>query len=574
MSHFIVSARKYRPTTFDDVISQPHITHTLKNAIRAGKLAQAFLFCGPRGVGKTTCARILAKVLNCKQVAKDTAPCNTCTSCTSFNKNSAMNVYELDAASNNSVEDIRDLVEQVRYAPQIGSYKIYIIDEVHMLSNAAFNAFLKTLEEPPSYAIFILATTERQKIIPTILSRCQIFNFQRIQPQDIVTQLKRIASQESISYQEEALHVISQKSEGSMRDALSIFDLIVAAAGYGNQLTYQAAIANLQVLDQAYYFKLVEAFLRGDIGTSLVLYNEVVRAGFDSHYFIVGLGEHLRNLLVCHNKATIELIEATDYIKVQYQMQVEHITVTCLLQALQVLNQCDIHYKSSKNQRLHVELALIHIASLLQHQESLTDNPIVPTQPISPPIAPSKPKGATLVQQTTTLLPTKSAKSNRQPPQHVQETIQIPHINQLKKKHHKVTATPENKIISAEGPQMTFSMEQLQVIWDAYTSDLKREQDIAIYNILNQDIQLEGTTIMLNLVNPIQQDILAHAKPTLLQKLRTALQNRNIDIKGNLAQSDTVKKPYTEEEKLQYLAKKNKQFSLLQKELALTVTFH
>ncbi|MEL6152829.1 MAG: DNA polymerase III subunit gamma/tau, partial [Bacteroidota bacterium] len=333
MQNFVVSARKYRPAIFDHVLGQPHITTTLKNALRDQHLAQAFLFCGPRGVGKTTCARILAKAINCQQITKAIEPCNTCASCTSFNNHSSLNVYELDAASNNSVEDIRALVDQVRYPPQSGKYKTYIIDEVHMLSSTAFNAFLKTLEEPPSYAIFILATTEKHKIIPTILSRCQIFDFHRIQPLAIVQQLKHIAQQEGITYEEEALHLIGQKADGALRDALSIFDLITTFAA-GQPLTYQATLAHLHILDHEYYFKLIDACLQRDVGKALLLYDEILKAGFDGHHFVTGLSEHLRNLMVCQDQATLALLEVADNVKAQYQAQAVATGTPFLLQAL------------------------------------------------------------------------------------------------------------------------------------------------------------------------------------------------------------------------------------------------
>lgn len=380
MSQFVVSARKYRPTTFKDVISQPHITTTLKNAIASGQLAHAFLFCGPRGVGKTTCARILAKAINCLQVTEAVEPCNQCTNCISLSNNSSMNVYELDAASNNSVEDIRDLVGQVRYAPQLGKYKIYIIDEVHMLSNAAFNAFLKTLEEPPSYALFILATTERHKILPTILSRCQIFNFNRIKIEDIVTQLQTIATQEAIPYEASALQLIAQKAEGAMRDALSMFDLMVTAVGAGGTITYAHARDHLQILDDDYYFKCTAAFLQGDIPAALSLYDAVLRAGFHGHHFVAGLGEHLRNLLVCKESATLPLLEVTDNMRPRYAEYAAKCTVPFLVKALTRLNQCDMGYKASQHQRLHVELALIELAT---NHLPVPENRPVPAEPLS-----------------------------------------------------------------------------------------------------------------------------------------------------------------------------------------------
>ncbi|MBT0811838.1 DNA polymerase III subunit gamma/tau [Litoribacter ruber] len=365
MENFVVSARKYRPSNFKSVVGQQHITTTLKNAIKNNHLAQAFLFCGPRGVGKTTCARILAKTINCENITSDFEACNECDSCKAFNSSASFNVHELDAASNNSVEDIRNLVEQVRYAPQKGNYKIYIIDEVHMLSTAAFNAFLKTLEEPPKYAIFILATTEKHKIIPTILSRCQIFDFNRIQIHDIGEHLKYIASEESIDYEDEALRLIATKADGALRDALSIFDLIVTYSA-GNKLTYQETIDNLHILDYDYYFKVTDALLNESISETLLIFNEILKKGFDGHNFIVGLSEHFRNLMVCKDPATVSLLQVSESAQERYVQQSEASNLSFILSALNVLNQCDIHYKSSKNQRLHVELALMKLAKLPQ----------------------------------------------------------------------------------------------------------------------------------------------------------------------------------------------------------------
>jgi DNA polymerase III subunit gamma/tau len=365
MENFVVSARKYRPSNFNSVVGQQHITTTLKNAIKNNHLAQAFLFCGPRGVGKTTCARILAKTINCQNRTADFEACNTCDSCTAFNNNASFNVHELDAASNNSVDDIRNLVEQVRYAPQHGLFKVYIIDEVHMLSNAAFNAFLKTLEEPPKYAIFILATTEKHKVIPTILSRCQIFDFNRIQIKDIADHLKHIAKQEKIEAEEEALRLIATKADGALRDALSIFDLIVTYSA-SNKLTYQETINNLHILDYDYYFKVLDAVLAGNIGQVLLTFDEILKKGFDGHNFIVGLSEHLRDLMVCKDPETVSLIQVSESARARYLQQSEQTSVSFLLSALNICNQCDINYKSSRNQRLHVELALMKLSKLPQ----------------------------------------------------------------------------------------------------------------------------------------------------------------------------------------------------------------
>ena len=348
MENFVVSARKYRPTGFDEVVGQEHITTTLKNAIDNNKLAQALLFCGPRGVGKTTCARIVARLINGFEEKTET---------------NSLNIFELDAASNNSVEDIRNLIEQVRYPPQFGKYKVYIIDEVHMLSNAAFNAFLKTLEEPPSYAIFILATTEKHKVIPTILSRCQIFDFNRIQISDITRHLKTIAEREGIAAEEEALHLISQKADGALRDALSIFDLMVTYSA-GKGVTFKSTLNNLHILDYDYYFEIVDDLLSENHSQPLVLFDEILRKGFDGHNFIVGLSEHFRNLLVSQDARTTNLMEVPESVKRKYAAQAQSAPPALLLTWLNIASMCDINYKSCKNQRLGVELALMKMANV------------------------------------------------------------------------------------------------------------------------------------------------------------------------------------------------------------------
>lgn len=348
MESFVVSARKYRPLGFAEVVGQEHITTTLKNAIDNSKLAQALLFCGPRGVGKTTCARIVARMIN---GFEEKAEVNS------------LNIFELDAASNNSVEDIRNLIDQVRYPPQFGKYKVYIIDEVHMLSNSAFNAFLKTLEEPPSYAIFILATTEKHKVIPTILSRCQIFDFNRIQISDIAKQLKKVADQEKIKVEEEALHLIAQKADGALRDGLSIFDLMVTFSS-GKEVTFKDVINNLHILDYDYYFKVVDGLLSENPSQPLIILDEILRKGFDGHNFIVGLSEHIRNLIVAQDARTINLMEVPDSTKKKYMEQAQASSPSLLLSWLNIANQCDIHYKGSKNQRLTVELALMKMAHI------------------------------------------------------------------------------------------------------------------------------------------------------------------------------------------------------------------
>lgn len=362
MDNFIVSARKYRPQTFKSVVGQDAITTTLKNSILQQQIAQAFLFCGPRGVGKTTCARIFAKTINCQNKSEDGEACNECESCKSFNASASFNIFELDAASNNSVDDIRRLVDQVRIPPQGVDYKVYIIDEVHMLSNQAFNAFLKTLEEPPVYAKFILATTEKHKILATILSRCQIFDFKRIKTDDIIRHLQYVANEENISFEDGALHVIAQKSDGGLRDALSTFDQIVSFSN-GN-LTYASTIENLNVLDYDYFFKMVDLILAENTAEALLLYNEITEKGFDGQHFLAGLNEHLRNLSMCKTPSTVKLMDVSDNVKGEYLKQAQAIDDNMLIRLLTMFTKCDGDYKLSNNKRLHVEVALMQACYL------------------------------------------------------------------------------------------------------------------------------------------------------------------------------------------------------------------
>ena len=380
MENFVVSARKYRPMTFDTVVGQGSITNTLKNAIRNNTLAQAFLFCGPRGVGKTTCARILAKTINCLHPTENLEACNECESCRAFNNNASFNIYELDAASNNSVEDIRSLVDQVRIPPQIGQYKVYIIDEVHMLSAAAFNAFLKTLEEPPAYAKFILATTEKHKIIPTILSRCQIFDFKRITVDDIAKHLAFVAKSEGVSAEPEALNIIAQKADGALRDALSIFDQMVSFSG--KNITYKDVIDNLNVLDYDYYFQIVDHILHGNTSDILLILNDIISKGFEPQHFVSGLGNHLRSLLVCKDPATVQLLEVSEQLRQRYVTQSQACPMPFLIRALEINNKCDIDYRAANNKRLHLEIALLKMCALCSQALNI---PTAQTQPVQMP---------------------------------------------------------------------------------------------------------------------------------------------------------------------------------------------
>jgi len=404
MENYIVSARKYRPSTFESVVGQRALTTTLKNAIATQKLAHAYLFCGPRGVGKTTCARIFAKTINCMTPTADGEACNECESCVAFNEQRSYNIHELDAASNNSVDDIRQLVEQVRIPPQIGKYKVYIIDEVHMLSASAFNAFLKTLEEPPRHAIFILATTEKHKILPTILSRCQIYDFNRISVEDTVNHLSYVAAKENITAEPEALNVIAMKADGGMRDALSIFDQVVSFTG-GN-ITYKSVIENLNVLDYEYYFRLTDCFLENRVSDALLLFNDVLNKGFDGSHFITGLSSHCRDLLVSKDAATLPLLEVGASIRQRYQEQAQKCPLQFLYRAMKLCNDCDLNYRASKNKRLLVELTLIQVAQLTIEGDDVSGGR-GPKQTIKPvftqPAAAQQPQVASApsAQQTT-----------------------------------------------------------------------------------------------------------------------------------------------------------------------------
>ena len=584
MKNFVVSARKYRPATFGHVVGQAHITTTLKNAIKGKQLAQAFLFCGPRGVGKTTCARILAKTINCERVTTDTEPCNTCPSCTSFNDQGSFNIHELDAASNSSVEDIRSLIEQVRYPPQSGQYKVYIIDEVHMLSNNAFNAFLKTLEEPPSYAIFILATTEKYKIIPTILSRCQIFDFRRIPAQAMVAQLKYVAQQENITYEEEALHLISEKSDGSLRDALSIFDLIITFSSK-KVITYQATLEHLHILDHAYYFRLTDAFLQHDPGAALLIYDEILKAGFDGQRFITGLSEHFRNLMMGQHPTTLQLLPPAERIKEQYQIQAAQAAPAFLFSALEVTNRCDSHYKTSNNKRLHVELALIALAHPQEAslpKTSTTNQPIqLPSPPPAPPAKPaiaekskevSQPNNEVSQPKNTATLAKNAPQQSPKKPSSGHTTIKLPQIEEIKKhlkKQDTIAAPASPSELITRGAPIT--SEAVVNHWQAYAQQLKEAGKMSEYGILNQKITLEGTTIVVKLVNAVQQDLLADLKEDLLAYLRRHLHCSSITLKAEVVPTEKSTKPYTAQEKLRYLVERYPALRTVQEKLSLEV---
>lgn len=603
MDNFIVSARKYRPATFESVVGQAHITNTLKNAIKNNQLAQAFLFCGPRGVGKTTCARILAKTINCVNPNQQVEPCGQCESCLSFQQGNSFSIHELDAASNNSVEDIRNLTEQVRIPPQTGKYKIYIIDEVHMLSSAAFNAFLKTLEEPPGYAIFILATTEKHKIIPTILSRCQIFDFNRIRVESMANHLASIAEKESIAYDMEGLHLIAQKADGGLRDALSMFDQIASFSD--RNITYQAVIDNLNILDYDYYFKVTDTLLAEDAANALLIFNEILAKGFDGNHFINGLASHLRNLLVGKDAATLQLLEVSEGIKQKYLSQAQQVEASFLVSALNIANQCDLNYRNSKNQRLQVELALIKIAHLpsvlnLTAVSPLTEvkkkraEPITEPQNIAEPTAepaqPEIPKAETTAPEPETSkveekpepapAPERETKSLAEP-QAESPTTQLPkpglfNSSPLIPNLNELVSAPleEDKPSYLTGDACdAFSAEMLLNRWNAFAEKAKKENKINLFTLMtaNPPVVLENFQIELNIENKIQETQLQEARIELMNYLRTELNNFQLDLVTKVVESTEKKRLYTASDKYQHLLEKNPQLEEFKKRFNLDI---
>ncbi len=565
MDNYIVSARKYRPITFDTVVGQPSITITLKNAIRNNHLAQAFLFCGPRGVGKTTCARILAKTINCENRTANVEACNVCESCISFNNNHSLNIYELDAASNNSVDDIRALVDQVRYPPQAGKYKVYIIDEVHMLSASAFNAFLKTLEEPPAYAIFILATTEKHKIIPTILSRCQIFDFSRIQIEDIVKHLKGIAEKEGVKAEEDGLHVIAQKADGALRDALSMFDQLVSFAG--NNLTYKAVIENLNILDYDYYFTITDQVLKGDIANSFLTFNEILNNGFDGHHFINGLASHFRDLLVCKDEITLQLLEVSPNIKEKYRQQSIKCPATTLIAWLDIADKCDINYRQAKNQRLHVEIALLKMCNL---------NATPAPEPVKKKVEPAKPVVTTPAVPVASVVkepaPEKPAPSSTSASSSPSKIISIK--DRLKTEEKPVEATAAKQAES--GPVSDFTVEALQKTWNDFAEAILKQGKMALHAAMTKHtpelreryevvMKIEHSGLEID-VNDIKVELLAH--------LRKNLSNIHIQLSVEVNKTDAAPdKPYTPKDKFKRMAEKNPALNELRKQLDLDIEY-
>lgn len=596
MEKFVVSARKYRPITFDTVVGQSHITTTLQNAIRTNHLAQAFLFCGPRGVGKTTCARILAKTINCQNLTEDISPCNECDSCKSFNNNASFNIHELDAASNNSVEDIRNLTDQVRFPPQSGKYKIYIIDEVHMLSASAFNAFLKTLEEPPSYAIFILATTEKHKILPTILSRCQIFDFNRIQIKDIAEHLANVAAKEDVKADYQALELIAQKADGGLRDALSMFDLNVTFSS-GNGLTYQAVLENLHILDYDYYFRMTDALSAGNVSEAFLLYNEILEKGFDGHQFVVGLNEHFRNIMVSKDPQTVKLLQVADSIQQRYVDQSAKLSLGYIFSSLSIGSQLDINYKSAKNQRLHVEIGLMKLSQINQvltlselpnnGDEKKNSNSVASQTPVRAESSEQKAVMAAATPTTTSQaqpsyvqsIPSMPSRPTPPPPPSVQPTAR-PSMASSKLRS---TVDIETAVFNPKSDVQSVDNEPaLPNYNDAFTYEAAQQALFAFANerdietlkvMLKREFVLEGTTFKLQLDNQIQMDTLVQLKQELATFLRQSLRNASIQIASEIVETTTERRPYTAQEKFEYLANKNPALLELRDKLGLELVF-
>ncbi len=550
MNKFIVSARKYRPQLFSTVVGQSHITTTLKNAIRNKQLAHAFLFCGPRGVGKTTCARILAKAINCENPASDGEACNTCHSCISFNEGSSLNIHELDAASNNSVDDIRSLVDQVRFAPQPGKYKVYIIDEVHMLSSSAFNAFLKTLEEPPPYAIFILATTEKYKILPTILSRCQVFDFKRITNQDIIDHLQEICEKENIPAEKSSLEIIAQKSEGCMRDALSIMDKMVSFSD--GKLTYLDTLEHLNILDDGYYFKLLEAIREQKLSDALLIFDEINRKGFEGDLLLNGFAEFIRNLLICKDEKAAVLLDVVDNFKQKYIEEAKIVEGSFLISALNLLSESEIYFKAARNKRLHIELAIIKLAYLNQALHlslGITDNK-KGTETVRPVayrvISPLEIKNNKAANTSSPLLPDKKtpvAQKTEQGPKLIIEepkttTPELTSLGALSKIRQELV---NRKVSKETGELKSLDPVLLMEAWNQFTADLKKNKNSAaqsfegaVLNILDE-FRFE---ILTN--NNLEHRFIEQEKRKLSDLLQEKFNNKNISFSVTIREQDST----------------------------------
>ncbi len=570
MENFIVSARKYRPVKFDTVVGQESITSTLKNAIKTNHLAQAYLFCGPRGVGKTTCARILAKTINCQNLTDNTEACGKCESCQAFDSSRSYNIHELDAASNNKVDDIRTLTDQVKIPPQVGRYSVYIIDEVHMLSTSAFNAFLKTLEEPPPHAVFILATTEKQKIIPTILSRCQIFDFHRITIDDIVKRLMYVAGKEKIEAEQEALQIIAQKSDGSMRDALSILDQIVSYKG--KKITYTDVIENLNVLDHEYYLKATDSFLSGDVSNALLLFNDILEKGFDGHNFIAGLMSHFRNLLVCKDETTLKLVEAGSTIRDKYREQTLRCPVTFLYKGLEILSSADIYYKTSKNQKLHVELALIRLATSNVDKDKPVPNEIVHREKKDDEVLDVRKESKTKI-ETENKDSEKTSVSKKE--EGITKSFSIKDRLTKQKDEIKAESLDEDKGDYNKGNENSkddvFDQDELMDAWRSFGDTVKsgNPRMSSIIKAMKPVIEDE-TNIILELSNKAQKDYFDQKyKHDVIEHLKKKLSNSEIHFLTKVSEKTENSTPYTDEEKYRHLADKNPTLDKLRNELGL-----
>lgn len=563
MDNYIVSARKYRPTTFESVVGQQSLTQTLRNAIASNRLAHAYLFCGPRGVGKTTCARIFAKTINCLQPTPEHEACNQCQSCSAFNEQHSFNIHELDAASNNSVEDIRNLTEQVRIPPQIGRYSVYIIDEVHMLSNAAFNALLKTLEEPPAHAIFILATTEKHKIIPTILSRCQVYDFTRITVTDTIRHLQYVAQTEGINASEEALNVVAQKADGGMRDALSIFDQLVAFCG--DNITYEQAIAVLNVLNSEYYFSIIDAALQAQVPQVLLTLNEVLLKGFDAGNFINGLAQHLRDLLVCKDAATAPLLETSDAIRQRYVGQAARCNAKWLFLALDVINTCDINYRTAKNKRLTVELALIKLCRLMDTPATLsTPAPTAaPARAVTPaptaPVATAPRPMATTTTATTTA--TAAPKATAAPPP-MEDMPSLSRLGDLAAMGRLGSTPAAATTKTPEEPQQAlrnnpFTQDQLSDAWAGLAIHFPKEERLASILAMNEPVLVAPDLCVLTLSNPWQKEEFATFGKQIMTIVRDRLKNDLLKLQVEVKAHHSQRRAYTASEKYKVLEKMN-----------------
>ena len=585
MDNYIVSARKYRPSTFRSVVGQKSLTTTLKNAIQSNKLAHAYLFCGPRGVGKTSCARIFAKTINCLNPTADGEACNACESCRAFNEQRSYNIHELDAASNNSVDDIRTLIDQVRIPPPIGKYKVFIIDEVHMLTTAAFNAFLKTLEEPPHHALFILATTEKHKVLPTILSRCQIYDFSRISIADMVEHLQYVSSQEGVTAEPEALNVIAQKADGGMRDALSIFDQVVSFTN-GN-ITYQAVIDNLNVLDYEYYFRLTDAILSGNVRASLLILNEILGKGFDGQNIITGLAGHFRDLLVCRDESTLVLFEVGASIRERYKEMAKHCPDQLLFKAIELANTCDLNYRASRNKRLLLELTLIQLCQLTQvaadDKKKALIEPIAGTNPSSqavisgkpqqPPQAPSVTAAAGAPQVMSTHMPSSvPAPPPSTAPNPVSRTarpmgISMKEIGVEKPKQQTVQQATTN----VKEVVTPFDNDSLVREWDNYAATIDKKVYLKNTMINCKPTLQEKYYFEVAVHNPGQQEELINNAIHILPFLRQHLTNSRIQMRVRIVEGNEKHLAYTSTEKLELLMKINPTLGRLRDEFNLTL---